>query len=435
MLRTRKLLIIVTVVLLTLSLLAGCGGSSTSDNKKADEPQTEGQSEAQQDSSAPAKAETPAEPAGSVELNKVIYDANGIKITAVSMESRLSELDKVEEKNSVFNLSLHIERTGTEKNTVYINTASVNGFGPYGLWSFLIGSTESYASPISDMYFPFLENSDEMDVVFCVTKGYADRLDLKSIGEIGFVLEIVKEDGIHYMESVKTDLGMDAEPCCSLSLGEVKLLDRTSYLEVSNPADSVLLVDCLLRAFDTDGNQLYSLTYDYQAGEEYNNAGYFNSFYIRNGADSLPVSMSIPYLMYENGDPVNHNDVGSVKIEYVSAVPLPREDLSNMVSYEMEGRMPESDELMIFRCTWPDEYPRLIVYGECFIYTDDGALYNVIPISTKLLKDDDYRDYYDEANPETGAMDAIVVDCERQDDGGEFRFDIHLNLVTVDDQG
>ena len=89
---------------------------------------------------------------------------------------------------------------------------------------------------------------------------------------------------------------------------------------------------------------------------------------------------------------------------------------------------------MLFRCTWPEEYPRLQVYGTCFIYTEDGALYDIEMIDTQLCCDDDYRDWSGAANPETGALDVIPIDCKNEGPGGEFRFDIYLECVIIDEK-
>ena len=436
----RKVLLTVTAILLALLLLAGCGeGNSVSESKtgEAAPPQAETETGIQQDSQPASQAQeeqnTPSEPAGPAELNKVIYDANGIRITAISAESRMTELEKVREEGSVFNLSLHIERTGSEKNALSIYRANANGFKSYGDWSFLIGIDESNAYPISENPFmPFLKDSDETDAVFCLTKEYAEKLELKSIGEIGFVLEIIKEDGSHCFESVKADLGAEAEPRCGVSFGESGRCGSEVYVEVSNSTESVMLVECLLHAYDTAGNPLYIEQYSFLTGEEFRSDGFYGNFYIRDGADSLPVSRSTYWFVDQNGDPVDENDIGSITIDYLGAAPVSQEDLTDVLSYEMEGRLYDSPNLMIFRCTWPDEYPRLRVCGTCFVYTEDGTLYKIIPIDTNLLKDDDYREWSSAVNKETGAWDFIDIDCEKEAAGGEYRFDLFLYYTVVD---
>ena len=434
----RKMISMCLALLLALSLLAGCGGESApADSGKSDGavPQAESQPQAQPDSQSGQEAEPEEEaedaaaPDGPMELNQVIFDDNGIKITAVSAESHLQDVELPGDDVPVFDLNLHIEQTGEERNTVLFDIGSVNGFMQASPRSFQIGNSKSSLRPLRDSE-PFLLGASEANVVLCVNKDLAASLELKSVGEIGVVFEIIKENGLRSYGSAKVDLGQPADPVSPITAEEGCSLDEFATINVSNSSDSMMLVRCLLYAYDTAGNPLYGEYNDYETGEEYLCAGDLKAFYIRPGAESLPYALMSYAHRDENDERVD--EIGSFRVEYLSASVLSKEDLTDQVSYVMEGRWEESDNFMLFRCTWPDEYPHLAVDGTCFVYTEAGELYKIIPIQADLRNDDDYRDWSGAANPETGALDVIAINCKNETDA-EFRFELYLSSVIAED--
>lgn len=431
---SRKMISMCLALLLALSLLAGCGGESApAGSGKSDGAvsQPESQPDPQPGQKAEPAEEAEEEPAstGPVELNQVIYDDNGIKITAVSAESHLQDVDLPGDDVPVFDLNLHIERTGAEQNTVLFYTGSVNGFMQASPRSFQIGSSKSSLCPLRYSE-PFLTGGNEEDVVLCVNKDCAEALELKSVGEIGVVFEIIKENGLRSYESVNVDLGQPADPASPITAEEGCSLDEFATINVSNSSDSMMLVRCLLYAYDTAGNPLYGEYTDYETGEEYLCAGDLIAFYIRPGAESLPYALMSYAHRDENDERVD--EIGSFRVEYLNSSVSSEEDLTDQVSYVMEGRWEESRNFMLFRCTWPDEYPHLEVNGTCFVYTEGGELYSIEPIQADLRNDDDYRDWSGAANPETGALDVIAIDCKNETDA-EFRFEIYLSSVIAKD--
>ena len=460
----KKLLSIIVAVLVLSLFLAGCGGNkkpgasegtesgesaspteTETEKQKESQTETKPESEAKESTVPPTETEketepeteteTETEPAGPVELNQVIYDANSIRITAVSAENRLADLEQLKERDPAYVLGLHIERTGTEKTSLNLISFSVNGFRYVNGSSFLVGETEEEMEGfVYNSHMPFLKEADKADPLVWMTKSCAEYLGMQSVGEIGLVLEIIREDGVRCYESVKVDLDEEAEPCCHISFGESGSLGDYGYVEVNNPAESVMLVECLVSAFDSDGTPLYNEGIDYLAGDVIKQESIIRSFYIRNGAEALPVSLlcSNNRIIDAAGEFVRN--IGSVKIEYISAIPAETKDLTDLISYEMEGRLENSRNFMIFRCTWPEEYLRLHVCGTCFVYTEDGALYKVIPVDDYLLRDKDYRTWSSAANKETGALDCIAIDCKKEGAGGDFRFDLYLYYAAVDEQ-
>lgn len=434
----RKMISMCLALLLALSLLAGCGGESApADIGKSDgavsqaESQPQSQPDPQPGQEAKPAEEAEEEPASSglAELNQVIYDDNGIKITAVSAESHLQDIDLPGEDVPVFDLNLHIEQTGEERNTVLFDIGSVNGFRQTSARAFQIGRSKGTLAPIRYSE-PFLTGGNEEDVVLCVNKDLAASLELKSVGEIGVVFEIIKENGLRSYESVKVDLGQPADPASPVTVDEGDSFEDFATITVSNPSDSMMLVQCLVYTYDTAGNPLYGTYFNNETGAEYLCAGDLKAFYIRPGAESLPYAL----MSYNRWDENNEwiNEIGSLRVEYLSASVSSEEDLTDQVSYVMEGRWEESRNFMLFRCTWPDEYPHLAVDGTCFVYTEAGELYKIIPIQTDLRNDDDYRDWSGAANPETGALDVIAIDCKNETDA-EFRFELYLSSVIAED--
>lgn len=435
---TKKHCSVFIALLLVLVLLAGCGKEQAPAESKAEEVSaqeetvSEGAAEAEPIPAAEEGGNASGDSAGPVELNQVIYDANGIRITAVSAEAHFDELEALREEDPVLALNLHIERTGPEKNTLSILRASTNGFRSSGMRAFLVGRDKSSLAPFTENPFmPFLRDADGTDAVFAVTKSHADYLGLNSIGEIGFVLEILKENGDFCYDSAKIDLGWPSEPACFVTMEEDGSFEECASIKVSNSSDSVAYFECLLKAYDAEGNPLYYFGYDRNTDKEILVDGSLGVFYVRNGAEDLPFGLETINLVDANGESVDSSDVGSVKVAYFAALPTTGEDLSGLVQYELEGWR-EDTSSMIFRCTWPEEHPRLRAMGTCYIYTEDGALFQIVPFDAELLCDDDYRDWDDAANPETGALDFIAVHCKDAAVDGQFRFELFFSYVMED---
>ena len=90
------------------------------EKKETTEPETEAQTEQETEKETEPETEAPTEPAN--DISKVMYDANGIRITLVGIES---------DDNSIFptvNLKVLIENDTDEEKCVQVRQFSINGF-------------------------------------------------------------------------------------------------------------------------------------------------------------------------------------------------------------------------------------------------------------------------------------------------------------------
>ena len=418
----KKALSLLLVLLLALSLLAGCGGGQSAGG---------GQS-----SGAPVEAKTSEEPpkeepAGPVELNKIVFEESGLRITALSYEDKLSKAESMNDTDPVFDLRLNIEFIDPALSSASVVSASVNGFRYLNHMSFLGGSSpERMNWLLTDGYGPSFSEGREYTV--SLTKGFADYLELRSIGEIGLLFDITGEDSPSFYKNVTIDLGREAQPRCGVSLKNCGSSMEIVSAELTNPESSPVLAECVVNAWDKEGQPLFNQSFNFRTGQELMQGGAVGRCYIKSGAKDEPCALSAAtsMMLYENGEDVGWRDIARVEAELISAVPVDEDDLSGSVSCVQEGRWERSKNFMLYRCQWPDEYLKIKVYGTCLVYGEDNELIRVIPIETVLAKDKDYRDVNQAANKETGYDDAIAVDCKKEGSGPDFRFELYLNYVT-----
>ena len=429
----KNLLALMMLMVLAISIFAGCAKPELPEDtgSKTEQAEDTGKEEEvkEEEAALPTPEPTPDAPEGPFELNQVIYDENGTKITALSYEDRLSgSADQGTDIDPVLDLSLRVEKTGDEPHTLYIEDFSVNGFGSDMYTSFLIWSDpermdwlQNYSINVDGTY----------EFKLSATRSFADSIGLESAGNIGMLIGVKTDEQHLAYKNIRLDLGQEAVPSADISVIKEGNAYNTVLVKADNPLDKPMAVKSLIRYTSTEGAVIYPSGFNYMTGEEFQSDAGTDTFFVKNGAKDMLCSVngikSRP--VFEDGSDVMWRDFGDAEVEFVSAIPSDLPDLSDTVSFESEGRSKDSSNFVIFRCTWPDEYQRLQIYGTGVCYNEDGTIYKIYPIESRLLKDKDYRDNYRSANSETGWLDYFVIDCKKEGDGPDYTFKAYLSYV------
>ena len=190
----KKLLAVVTVVCIVLGLLGGCRESSENAGTKATEeialpPQETENTELKEETPTTMATEAPEK----ITIEEtVIYDENGIKITARS----------VFETESAFHLTLKLENHSDKKASFYLSHCILNGFSVMGRYGNL--EAEPGTEDITSVAF---ENAD----MEFLGRKYWGTYDIATI--VGANAELTVEDTVIPVPfSLVTSAGVDYEP-------------------------------------------------------------------------------------------------------------------------------------------------------------------------------------------------------------------------------
>ncbi len=433
----KKTVYVLLSLLLSVSLLAACG--SQKETTAAPVPETAGQetkaTEAPQpESTAPESTEKTTEteakttealtepettteeetqPSGPAELNQVIYEANGIRITAVSYEDHMAEIGSLKDNESVFDLTLHLERTTEEPLTVAFPSVSVNGFRYVNYQSFLGGKDKDWQDWLIYRSFS-LSSESETDILISMLKHCAVYLDIRSVGELGFVLSVGKEGGAGYFDTARVDLGREAEPKCPVVSEAGENLSLEAYARLTNPMDSPVLTQYIVRLTREDG----SLACFSNMMDGSFRAASLREGTVHSGAASEPLGFDLngAWLVDESGKMIDGDDIVSFSLEYFAAVPTKQADITAETSWSITGRADWNDTFVLIGGTWPESMEKVTVNCTLLCYDqNDQLVYVKVNQQTVNRNDPNY--------------DEMFIGVYKRDRDPEYRFELYINYV------
>ena len=352
---------------------------------------------------------------GSVELNQVVYEDHGLRVTALSYEDHRQESGyDAQRAQSAFDLILRIEKM-EEGVSFGIRNISVNGWGPDAVY---VDREYMYQLGLDPA-----ANPDLRVYALQVLPGFISEMEIASIGRFNGVISWRKGEELSGFDLFSVDLGCPCEPECPVTVSEFAMYRADGLVYVNNPTDWPVVITYLLTAKDADGTPLGTI--DMARGTFA--PGAFRTITVRPHAEQLPVAIIQPASMQWM---TAENQWADGELSY-TLVPLYAQkdqltqDISDQLSATVEGRADWNDYYVSVRFTWPESMDRVLYSATMLRYIGDevvdatGFTAHNLDRNEKDVEDDmrDLGDFY--------------LYASEKDREGE-RFEVFINLAKED---
>ncbi len=428
----KRAISIVMAMLMAACLLAGCGGGNTEDQSRPADSKAEssvketssaeisGNETSVQEPSAPAEASAadsapesaeesvPEEPQGPVELDLVLYEDNGIRITAVRSESFFDGYEKLRQDESVCSLELKLEALEEGHSTVRLQEMVLNGWMA-GSGEYALPGHEGFGKDIE-----LLNENAEDTLIVSFTKKFAEKYGIKAAGAIRILIKVKHPDEKNDYAVLSVVLDEAAETfSCDASFEAVH--DPGVYLfKVGSSFDQLVKPVFLLRAEDAEGNACYekeSISKD--RGQLTNGIPYQMAAAPQAKDQYYAVNEMNGFTWYDGEGNNIYHGVDTVEAEWVGCTLYGMDDLSSHVTFMVEGVDEKDPRRMNVRFGCPD-YPTVLLQGTLVTFDEKG---NVLQYGDAGVMLDSSRDYREDPtysiiyllNPDTGAVEGTHV--------------------------
>ena len=350
-----------------------------------------------------------------VELNQVVYEDHGLRVTALSYQDHRQEPGyDVQRAQSAFDLILRIDKT-EEGVSFGIRNISVNGWGGDAVY---VDREYMYQMGLDPA-----ANSDLRVYALQVLPKFVSDMEITSIGRIDGVISWRKGDELSGFDLFSVDLGCPCEPECPVTVSDFVMYREDGLVYVDNPMDSPVVITYLLTAKDTDGTPL--VTMDMARGTFA--PGATRTITVRPHAEKLPVAIIQPSsLQWMTAD----NQWADGELSY-TLVPLfaqkdqLTQDISDLLSATVEGRADWNDSYVTVRYTWPESIDRVLYSATMLRYVEDEVV-DAAGVSANNLD----RNEQDREN-DMRDLGHFYLYASEKDKQGE-RFEIYVNCARVD---
>lgn len=352
---------------------------------------------------------------GPVELNQVVYEDHGLRVTALSYEDHRQEPGyDAQRAQSAFDLILRIEKT-EEGVSFGIRDISVNGWGGDAVY---VDREYMYQIGLDPA-----ANPDLRVYALQVLPRFVSDMEITSIGRVNGVISWRKGEEFSGFDLFSVDLGCPCEPECPVTVSEFAMYRADGLVYVNNPTDWPVVITYLLTAKDADGTPLGTI--DMARGTFA--PGAFRTITVRPHAEQLPVAIIQPGSMqWMTAD----NQWADGELSY-TFVPLHAQkdqltqDISDQLSATVEGRADWNDYYVTVRYTWPEDIDRVLYSATMLRYVGDEVV-DATGVSANNLD----RNEQDREN-DMRDLGHFYLYASEKDKQGE-RFEIFVTTARID---
>ena len=372
----KRWLIWLLAALLLVSAL-GCGGAKAEALKMENEVQAEGKGDpVRQEEAAPKTAEPTAAPTaeptlepaptGPVELDRVVYENHGIRVTALGYEDHRQEPEyDANRAESAFDLIMRIEKM-EEGIACGFRELSVNGWGSdrNGIYLDREYMSQQGKDPTAD---PNLQ-----EIAVRIMPQYLETMGIDSVGRFDGLISWRKGDDPGQFDFFSVDLGCPCEPECPVAVSEFSMYRKDGLVYVDNPLDTPVTITFLLQAQDEDGTPL--LCMDMARGTLV--GGITTSIQVRPHAQKLPVAITQPgsFPWMKTMDQWANEEKSFTLTPLHVQKDIGIKDISNQLSATVEGRAAWNDSYVAVRFTWPEALDRVRYSATMLRYVGDEVV-------------------------------------------------------------
>ncbi len=321
----KKMIMILLAALLLL--MTGCGSSKPEEGRE----------------------DTPAEPVpaedGPVEMEETVYEKNGVKITLLGYGNP----DENAEYDSVQDIRFRIEKTEGDV-ALGILKAAADGW--------LLSNDETVSIRTKEVP----AEGDERTLK--IPSRFYEEYGIRVPSYVDLLIA-VKQGDVSKLDHVHVPVASNMSAVNAVR-SEVKGYYLPGILtEVANPTRYTVRVKYLVKAKDKDGKTLVAM--DNMSGEYVD--GIFADALVK--ADTtMPAALQntdYNFWVYED-DPDIYADPAEYTAEYLYASAYPDDDISETVTVTNVERNKGNDSHVNAYLEWPEETPRITVYGTLIRY-------------------------------------------------------------------
>ena len=321
-----------------------------------------------------------------VEMEEVVYDANGVKITLLGY--RLVPEEEIDEYNSAAKVKLRIEKTAESAQFAVLKT-SVNGW---------LTSNDPVIMSMNAADIDPAGTERELSI----SSWFMDRCGITELSEMG-VLFAVKTDDVFVLDHVSLPL-FSPEQAPAVSSRTEGFYNPGVLVNVSNFSPNSIEAYYLVKCRDAEGHQLRQI--NNMTGEMFDAS--IKSVMVKAGAEDMPAEIRAAYgSEWEYGESfyVDYK-IADAEAEFLYAIAYPADDLSDKITVTETSRPGGNDPHVYGHIEWPEEIGRISAFGTLLRY-QNGELKGVTSYwSTGLdpAKEDNFfyfdcyaRDYSNES--------------------------------------
>ena len=396
----KKLIALLLILVLALSL-ASCGArqgpapspsgkventaSPTDDGASGNTTDTEPAPDNKDDNTAAAAPSPDVSEYDPVEMEEVVYDANGVKLTLRGYRRVAKE--EPDEYDSAVKVKLRIEKTAEDAQFGFLKTA-VNGW---------LTSNSPYPTLRAEDIDPAGTERE-----LSIRNDFLDRSGITEISEMGVLFAI--KTGDHFtMDFVSFPL-FSAGQGTAVSSQTKGFYNPGVLAEVSNTGENSVEAFYLVKCRDAEGRQLQQT--DWTSGEMVDAS--IKSVMVKAGADGMPAAIKVAdgSEWEYDGELYLDHEIADATAEFIGAIAYPFEDVSDQITATETSRRGNNDRHVYGSVDCPDELGTLCVYGTLLRY-QNGELKSVASYWTNNIdpaKEDNYlyfdcydRDYSNES--------------------------------------